>query len=66
MKKKQSKTNAVRILEKMGIAYELRDYKVDEHDLSAEVRGYQMLIGPEDLKKIVKVKRHKIKNDLSD
>jgi len=34
MKKKQSKTNAVRILEKMGIAYELRDYKVDEHNLS--------------------------------
>ncbi len=61
MKKKLSKTNAVRILEKVGIAYELRDYEVDEHDLSAGVRGYQMLIGPEDLKKIVKVKRHKIK-----
>ena len=34
MKKKLSKTNAVRILEKVGIAYELRDYEVDEHDLS--------------------------------
>lgn len=30
------KTNAARILESLGIRYELRDYAVDEEDLSAE------------------------------
>lgn len=34
MKKKPIKTNAVRILEKLGIPYELREYEVDENDLS--------------------------------
>ena len=30
------KTNAARILDKLGVRYELRDYEVDESDLSAE------------------------------
>jgi Cys-tRNA(Pro)/Cys-tRNA(Cys) deacylase len=30
------KTNATRILDKLGIAYELREYQVDPDDLSAE------------------------------
>jgi Cys-tRNA(Pro)/Cys-tRNA(Cys) deacylase len=30
------KTNAVRLLEQLGIAYELRDYEVDPEDLAAE------------------------------
>ena len=30
------KTNAARFLDTLGIAYELRDYEVDENDLSAE------------------------------
>ena len=30
------KTNAARLLDQMGIAYELRDYEVDPDDLSAE------------------------------
>jgi Cys-tRNA(Pro)/Cys-tRNA(Cys) deacylase len=30
------KTNAARILEQLGIRYELREYPVDEEDLSAE------------------------------
>lgn len=30
------KTNAARLLDSMGIAYELRDYEVDPEDLSAE------------------------------
>jgi Cys-tRNA(Pro)/Cys-tRNA(Cys) deacylase len=30
------KTNAVRILDELKIAYELREYEVDENDLSAE------------------------------
>ncbi len=31
----RSKTNAVRLLEQAGVRYELRDYEVDENDLSA-------------------------------
>jgi Cys-tRNA(Pro)/Cys-tRNA(Cys) deacylase len=31
-----AKTNAVRILDGLGIKYELREYEVDPHDLSAE------------------------------
>jgi Cys-tRNA(Pro)/Cys-tRNA(Cys) deacylase len=31
-----AKTNAVRLLESMGIAFELREYEVDPEDLSAE------------------------------
>lgn len=30
------KTNAVRVLDRLGVAYELRDYDVDPEDLSAE------------------------------
>jgi Cys-tRNA(Pro)/Cys-tRNA(Cys) deacylase len=32
----QIKTNAVRLLDQMGIAYELREYEVDPNDLTAE------------------------------
>ena len=35
MKKKHPKTNAIRLLEKHGVGYELRYYDVDERDLSA-------------------------------
>lgn len=31
-----AKTNAIRILDQLGIAYDLREYKVDPEDLSAE------------------------------
>ena len=34
-KKKEAKTNAARILDTLGISYELKTYKVDENDLSA-------------------------------
>ena len=30
------KTNAARLLDSLGIAYEIREYEVDENDLSAE------------------------------
>jgi Cys-tRNA(Pro)/Cys-tRNA(Cys) deacylase len=30
------KTNAARLLDKLGLRYELKDYEVDEEDLSAE------------------------------
>jgi Cys-tRNA(Pro)/Cys-tRNA(Cys) deacylase len=31
-----TKTNAARVLDRLGVRYELRDYEVDESDLSAE------------------------------
>jgi Cys-tRNA(Pro)/Cys-tRNA(Cys) deacylase len=31
-----AKTNAMRLLDQLGIAYEVREYEVDENDLSAE------------------------------
>lgn len=34
-KKKEAKTNAARILDTLGISYELKTYEVDESDLSA-------------------------------
>ena len=34
-KKKEAKTNAARILDTIGISYELKTYEVDESDLSA-------------------------------
>ena len=34
-KKKETKTNAARILDTLGISYELKTYEVDENDLSA-------------------------------
>ena len=35
-KKKEAKTNAARILDTLGISYELKTYEVDESDLSAQ------------------------------
>ncbi|HYR21246.1 MAG TPA: Cys-tRNA(Pro) deacylase [Myxococcales bacterium] len=41
------KTNAARILEALGIRYELRDYAVDEEDLSAENVARKVGLPPE-------------------
>lgn len=41
------KTNAVRILESLGIAYELRHYEVDPEDLSAETVARKVGLPPE-------------------
>jgi Cys-tRNA(Pro)/Cys-tRNA(Cys) deacylase len=41
------KTNAVRILEGLGIRFELRDYEVDEEDLSAETVARKVGLPPE-------------------
>lgn len=41
------KTNAVRILEAMGIVFELRDYDVDENDLSAVSVARKVALPPE-------------------
>lgn len=41
------KTNAVRILDQLGIAYELRQYEVDPDDLAAETVAQKIGLPPE-------------------
>jgi Cys-tRNA(Pro)/Cys-tRNA(Cys) deacylase len=41
------KTNAARILDGLGIRYELRDYPIDEEDLSAETVARKVGLPPE-------------------
>ena len=41
------KTNAARILDALGIRYELREYEVDEEDLSAESVARKVRLPPE-------------------
>ncbi len=41
------KTNAMRILDNMGIAYELREYEVDPDDLAAETVARKVGLPPE-------------------
>lgn len=41
------KTNAVRILDQLGIAYELREYEVDPEDLAAETVAQKIGLPPE-------------------
>lgn len=41
------KTNAARILDSLGIAYELREYEVDESDLSATSVAQKVGLPPE-------------------
>src|SRR5581483_2003863 len=41
------KTNAVRLLDQLGIAYELRDYDVDPDDLAAETVATKIGMPPE-------------------
>ena len=41
------KTNAARLLDTLGIAYELRDYEVDEDDLTAESVARKVGMPPE-------------------
>jgi Cys-tRNA(Pro)/Cys-tRNA(Cys) deacylase len=42
-----SKTNAIRTLDRAGIAYELREYLIDESDLSAERAAAKLSMAPE-------------------
>ena len=42
-----TKTNAVRALERAGVAYELRSYEIDEADLSAERAAAKLGMAPE-------------------
>jgi len=41
------KTNAVRTLDRLGISYELREYKVDPNDLAAETVAVKIGLPPE-------------------
>lgn len=41
------KTNAVRLLDKLGIPYELREYEVDPEDLAAETVAAKIGLPPE-------------------
>jgi Cys-tRNA(Pro)/Cys-tRNA(Cys) deacylase len=42
-----SKTNAARLLDQMGISYELREYEVDPDDLAAETVAAKIGLPPE-------------------
>jgi Cys-tRNA(Pro)/Cys-tRNA(Cys) deacylase len=53
------KTNAVRILESLGIAYELREYEVDPEDLSAETVARKVGLPPEQTFKTLLVRGDK-------
>jgi Cys-tRNA(Pro)/Cys-tRNA(Cys) deacylase len=50
------KTNAVRLLEEMGIPYELRNYEVDVNDLSAETVAAKIQLPVEQVFKTLVVK----------
>jgi Cys-tRNA(Pro)/Cys-tRNA(Cys) deacylase len=41
------KTNAARLLDRMGIHYELREYEVDPDDLAAETVAAKIRLPPE-------------------
>src|SRR3954451_10884049 len=44
-----AKTNAVRLLERLGIRYELREYEVDPDDLAAETVARKLGLPPEQM-----------------
>jgi Cys-tRNA(Pro)/Cys-tRNA(Cys) deacylase len=50
------KTNAVRILDSLGISYKLREYEVDLDDLSAESVAQKVGLPPEQVFKTLVVK----------
>jgi Cys-tRNA(Pro)/Cys-tRNA(Cys) deacylase len=50
------KTNAARVLDRLGIKYELREYDVDPDDLSAETVATKVGLPPEQLFKTLAVR----------
>ncbi len=50
------KTNAVRLLDRLGISYELRDYEVDPDDLAAESVAAKIGLPPEQVFKTLVAK----------
>ena len=51
-----TKTNAARVLDRLGIKYELREYEVDPDDLSAETVATKVGLPPEQLFKTLAVR----------
>lgn len=51
-----SKTNACRILDALGIAYQLREYEVDPNDLAAETVAAKVGLPPEQVFKTLAVR----------
>jgi Cys-tRNA(Pro)/Cys-tRNA(Cys) deacylase len=51
-----ARTNAVRILERLGIAHELREYEVDPNDLAAETVAAKIGLPPEQVFKTLAVR----------
>jgi Cys-tRNA(Pro)/Cys-tRNA(Cys) deacylase len=51
-----TKTNAVRVLDGLGITHELREYKVDPNDLSAETVAAKIGLPPDQLFKTLAVR----------
>jgi Cys-tRNA(Pro)/Cys-tRNA(Cys) deacylase len=51
-----AKTNAARVLDRLGIDYELREYEVDPDDLSAETVATKVGLPPEQLFKTLVVR----------
>ena len=62
--KPAQKTNAARLLDQMGIHYELREYEVDPDDLAAETVAAKIGLPPEQVFKTL-VARVEGKNDRS-
>ena len=50
-----AKTNAMRMLDQLGIAYEVREYEVDPNDLSAETVAAKVDLPPEQVFKTLAV-----------
>jgi Cys-tRNA(Pro)/Cys-tRNA(Cys) deacylase len=51
-----AKTSAVRLLDRLGIRYELRSYDVDPDDLAAETVAQKIGMSPEQVYKTLVVK----------
>jgi len=51
-----TKTNAARLLDSMGIAYEIREYEVDPDDLTAETVAHKIGFPPEQVFKTLVVR----------
>ena len=56
MAHEMTKTNAVRLLDRLGIRYELRQYEVDPDDLSAETVAAKIRMPPEQVFKTLVAK----------
>jgi Cys-tRNA(Pro)/Cys-tRNA(Cys) deacylase len=50
------KTNAARVLDRLAIKYELREYEVDPQDLSAEAVAIKIGLPPDQLFKTLAVR----------